>query len=86
MKTVEEGIMLEGVVDINTFYDFCMCNPPFFSCVEELQPEHIARSPNRHPPRNAHSGAPGELIAPGGETAFITKIIQDSIKLNKLVR
>lgn len=78
--------MLEGVLDADTVYNFCMCNPPFFSSEEELDPKNVARTSSRPLPRNAHSGAPGELVCEGGELSFVNKIIQDSLKLKGQIR
>jgi len=83
---VDESELLEGILEPDTVYDFCMCNPPFYSSTEELDPKNVARTPNRPAPRNAHSGTPTELVAPGGETAFVAAIIQDSNKLKTTVR
>ncbi|XP_075220827.1 RNA N(6)-adenosine-methyltransferase mettl16-like isoform X2 [Lycorma delicatula] len=44
------------------------------------------RSGHRLPPKNAHTGSSAELIASGGEVAFIKNIIKDSIKLKDRVK
>lgn len=86
VRSVKEETILDGVLDAGIVYDFCMCNPPFFSSEEELEPKNVARSASRPLPRNAHSGAPGELVYEGGELAFVNKIIQDSVKLKAQIR
>lgn len=83
---MKEDTLLEGVLNADTVYNFCMCNPPFFSSEEELDPKKVARTSSRPLPRNAHSGAPGELVCEGGELSFVNKIIQDSLKLKSQIR
>ncbi|KAI5637238.1 U6 small nuclear RNA (adenine-(43)-N(6))-methyltransferase [Phthorimaea operculella] len=56
-------------------FDFCMCNPPFYSTVQELCE---SRSPARLPPKNGFTGSPQELITEGGELAFCRKMIKES--------
>ncbi|CAH0585647.1 unnamed protein product [Chrysodeixis includens] len=59
----------------NEVYDFCMCNPPFYSNLQELCE---SRSPARLPPKNGFTGSPQELITEGGELEFCRKLIQES--------
>ena len=51
--------------------DFCMCNPPFFEDEDEVSP---------HPSR-ACSGSSNEMITKGGEVKFVSRIIENSLKL-----
>ncbi|KAL1132048.1 hypothetical protein AAG570_010006 [Ranatra chinensis] len=75
VEHVDVGSILVGVVDEGKVYDFSMCNPPFFSDRCE-----VGRG------NNAPSGLEHELVAQGGEIAFITKIIADSAQLGQSVR
>nr|XP_004932187.1 U6 small nuclear RNA (adenine-(43)-N(6))-methyltransferase isoform X2 [Bombyx mori] len=59
------------------YYDFCMCNPPFYSTMMELWE---SRSPARPPPKNGFTGSPQELITEGGELEFCRKLIAESKK------
>lgn len=59
----------------NEEYDFCMCNPPFYSTLQELCE---SRSPARLPPKNGFTGSPQELITEGGELEFCRKLILES--------
>ncbi|KAJ8722138.1 hypothetical protein PYW08_004540 [Mythimna loreyi] len=56
-------------------FDFCMCNPPFYSNLQELCE---SRSPARLPPKNGFTGSPQELITEGGELAFCRQLITES--------
>lgn len=52
-----------------------MTNPPFYSSEEELQT--LAKKKSR-PPNSACTGAPVEMICPGGEVAFVSQIVDES--------
>jgi len=68
-----------------TVFDFTMCNPPFFSTVEETDSCLKARKKDRPPPSNAKTGTLSELVVPGGEEKFIEKMVQESKQfLNKV--
>ncbi|CAH2096119.1 unnamed protein product [Euphydryas editha] len=56
-------------------FDFCMCNPPFYTNIQELLE---SRSPARPEPKNGFTGSPHELITEGGELQFCRKIIEES--------
>ncbi|XP_049873217.1 U6 small nuclear RNA (adenine-(43)-N(6))-methyltransferase [Pectinophora gossypiella] len=61
--------------DGELLFDFCMCNPPFYSNIQELCE---SRSPARLPPKNGFTGSPQELITEGGELSFCRKMIEES--------
>lgn len=62
-------------------YDFSMCNPPFFE--SDGDDERIAKA---LPPRNAPSGSENELKTIGGEIAFVTRMIEESIDLRNQIK
>ncbi|KAM7479422.1 hypothetical protein LguiA_027635 [Lonicera macranthoides] len=68
--------ILLGVVKDGEYFDFCMCNPPFFETMEEA-----GLNPN-----TACGGTPMEMVCPGGEQAFISRIIEDSAQLKRSFR
>ena len=69
-------------------YDFCMCNPPFFSSEDELESSSSGRSPvrPRNPPRNARTGSMREVVFEGGEVAFVQKMIEEGKQLQDRIR
>lgn len=69
-------LVLLGVVKEGEEFDFCMCNPPFFESIEEAGLN----------PKTACGGTPEEMVCPGGEQAFIARIIEDSVKLKQSFR
>ncbi|KAK9931231.1 hypothetical protein M0R45_018517 [Rubus argutus] len=68
--------ILLGVVRDGEEFDFCMCNPPFFETMKEAGLN----------PKTSCGGTPAEMICPGGEKAFITRIIEDSFALKHTFR
>lgn len=69
-------LILLGVVKDGETFDFCMCNPPFFESMEEAGQN----------PKTSCGGMPEEMICPGGEKAFISRIIEDSVSLRDSFR
>lgn len=68
--------VLLGVVKDGEKFDFCMCNPPFFEIIEEAGLN----------PKTSCGGTPEEMVCPGGEKAFISRIIEDSSILKHTFR
>ncbi|GBP60034.1 U6 small nuclear RNA [Eumeta japonica] len=64
-------------------FDFCMCNPPFYSNIEELCE---SRSVARPEPKNCFTGSLQELITEGGELKFIRKLIAESKTFKDKIR
>lgn len=75
-KSYDGPPILVGVVKDGEKFDFCMCNPPFFQTIEEA---------GRNP-KTSCGGTMQEMVCPGGEGAFITRIIQDSVQLRQSFR
>ncbi|KAL1955228.1 hypothetical protein VTO42DRAFT_8887 [Malbranchea cinnamomea] len=63
--------------------DFTMCNPPFYESKEEMI--ESAKSKSR-PPFSACTGAKVEMVTPGGEVAFVSRMIEESVKLGPRIR
>lgn len=68
--------VLLGVLKDGENLDFCMCNPPFFETMEEAGLN----------PKTSCGGTSEEMVCPGGEKAFITRIIEDSVILKQSFR
>ncbi|PWA84606.1 hypothetical protein CTI12_AA005530 [Artemisia annua] len=75
-KSYHGAPILVGVVKPGETFDFCMCNPPFFESMEES-----GLNPN-----TSCGGTPAEMVCPGGEQAFISRMIQDSAQLKQCFR
>ena len=59
-----------------------MCNPPFYDSAEEMLASAKAK---QRPPFSACTGAEVEMVTPGGEVAFVSRMIQESLHLRDRV-
>jgi 23S rRNA (adenine1618-N6)-methyltransferase len=59
-----------------------MTNPPFYSSSDELSASAAKKS---LAPSTACTGAPVEMVTPGGEVAFVTRVIEESLVLRERV-
>jgi len=88
---VRDTDILQGVIkDLSETFDFCMCNPPFFS-IDEMGVGNV-ESPkedpggSRPPPIGLNSPKESERQAEGGEVQFIKQMIKDSLELRETVK
>ena len=63
--------------------DFLMTNPPFYESEQEMVASAKLKS---RPPNSACTGAPVEMVCQGGEVAFVSRIIGESLKLRERVQ
>ncbi|KAJ5721398.1 uncharacterized protein N7483_009332 [Penicillium malachiteum] len=63
--------------------DFTMCNPPFYSSHEEMTATAELKS---HAPHSTCTGADVEMITPGGEAAFVIRMIDESLQLRAKIQ
>ncbi|RUP44810.1 hypothetical protein BC936DRAFT_148984, partial [Jimgerdemannia flammicorona] len=84
-KDPEKVLPLDEVegLDAGARYTFCMCNPPFYESLEQL--EESANN-KELPPSAVCTGTENEMITPGGEFQFIMRIVQESMVLRERVR
>lgn len=62
---------------------FSMCNPPFYTSATDLLTSASAKS---RPPNSACTGSASEMVTPGGEVAFVSKILEESLRLRERVQ
>lgn len=55
--------------------DFTMCNPPFYTCVDELE---ASRKAKQGPPGSELRAQDHELVTQGGELQFVRRMISES--------
>lgn len=55
--------------------DFLMTNPPFYESAASMAQSAKQKS---RPPNSSCTGAPVEMITPGGEVAFVSRLISES--------
>ncbi|KXZ55155.1 hypothetical protein GPECTOR_3g303 [Gonium pectorale] len=64
----QPGILLPAFKDEHETFAFTMCNPPFFESMQEA-----AQNPN-----TAFGGTAAEMVCPGGELAFVLRMLVES--------
>ncbi|WVW82082.1 hypothetical protein I302_104087 [Kwoniella bestiolae CBS 10118] len=64
-------------------WDLTICNPPFFGSEEEMKEGQEGKELGAHA---APTAANNELITPGGEIAFVGKMIKESLKIGERCR
>ncbi len=72
--------IIEGWIDEEEYFDFMICNPPYYQSSEEAD-RHLSRKwkgLNIGPVGRTFGGRPQELITEGGELGFVTKYIEES--------
>ncbi len=81
--------IFKGLIKSGEKFDFTMCNPPFYSSLEEANnaSNRKVKNLNINKEKKGHAlinktsnfgGIEAELWCPGGETAFIKKMIKES--------
>lgn len=80
--------IFRGLLKDGEAFDFCLCNPPFHASAEEAQAgsqrkwTNLGRSSSEQaPPVLNFGGRGGELWCPGGEAAFVRRMIEESAEL-----
>ncbi|KAI2191516.1 hypothetical protein LOZ20_004831 [Ophidiomyces ophidiicola] len=74
----EDPLIQLDAIPPSKMLDFTMCNPPFYESREELLASAKAK---QRPPNSACTGADIEMVTAGGETAFVSRMIEESLKL-----
>lgn len=77
------GRIFEGILGEGERFHACVCNPPFHTSAAEAEEgsarkwRNLTGRPAREPARN-FGGRGGELWCPGGEAAFVGRMIAES--------
>ncbi|GAA6056848.1 hypothetical protein NBRC10513_002385 [Rhodotorula toruloides] len=80
-KVDEEGaIFPEEVVNSVERIDFTMSNPPFYDSHEEIA---ASLAKKELEPFAKCTGADNEMVTPGGEVAFVSRMVEESLSLGK---
>nr|KAJ3416281.1 hypothetical protein HK105_001277 [Polyrhizophydium stewartii] len=80
LAVVEDG---PGQAGADGSFDFCMCNPPFYKDPEQIEQSRKAKSTA---PAAVCMGTSGEMITDGGEVAFVSRMVHESLVLRGRVR
>ncbi|RMY69489.1 hypothetical protein D0863_06422 [Hortaea werneckii] len=63
--------------------DFVMTNPPFYDSMQDMQSSYT----NKHaPPSAICTGSENEMICPGGDVGFVTRIFDESLQIRDRVQ
>uniref|UniRef100_T1ITX6 U6 small nuclear RNA (adenine-(43)-N(6))-methyltransferase n=1 Tax=Strigamia maritima TaxID=126957 RepID=T1ITX6_STRMM len=77
---VEGNAILRDVVKDN--FHFCMCNPPFFSSLDEAEGKQKIKQRSN----TVNTANDNEMVTDGGEIEFVRKIIEDSVHLKDKIK
>lgn len=86
LQNTKENIF-KGIIATDDFFDFTISNPPFHASKEEAhfandrknKKLHQSKPPGKNPKLN-FGGMPNELWCEGGESAFVLKMIEESLE------
>ncbi|GAA5990356.1 hypothetical protein JCM10908_007330 [Rhodotorula pacifica] len=68
------------VIEAASRIDFTLCNPPFYASLEEIATSEAGKA---QLPFAVCTGADNEMVTPGGEVAFVSRMIQESQTLGQ---
>ena len=74
--------IFEGVIGKDEIFDVSMCNPPFHSSAEEARAGTMRKNKNLKTKGLNFGGRSNELWCEGGEVAFISQMIKESVDIN----
>lgn len=79
--------LLKGIIKTDEYFDFMMCNPPFYTSKEEAYKANSKKLNELNIPGTARnfSGQSNELWCNGGEALFIKRIIKESAVFSKQI-
>jgi 23S rRNA (adenine1618-N6)-methyltransferase len=84
----DKNSILKGIIDPREKFDLTICNPPFHESLAEASAgtERKWKNLGKKPAKNLNFGGQGaELWTPGGEKAFILKMIEESVQYKNQV-
>jgi 23S rRNA (adenine1618-N6)-methyltransferase len=79
--------LFRGIIHKGEYYDFTMCNPPFYNSLEEALKVNASKRSNlkiKNDQRN-FAGLANELYCNGGEALFIKRMIKESVQFQRQV-
>jgi 23S rRNA (adenine1618-N6)-methyltransferase len=79
--------IFKGIIAVDDYFDFTISNPPFHSSIEEAQSANERKNKNLNHSKSSKQnhklnfgGMSNELWCEGGESAFVIKMIKESIE------
>lgn len=80
--------LYKGIISAGEYFDFTMCNPPFYASRDEAVKTKQAKQRHLNIPTNAQrnfAGQANELWCNGGEALFIKRLIKESVQFSNQV-
>ncbi|MFC4636107.1 23S rRNA (adenine(1618)-N(6))-methyltransferase RlmF [Dokdonia ponticola] len=80
--------LFEGIINPGEYFDFTMCNPPFFGSEEEAKKVNRQKNKRLHLGKDTKrnfGGISNELWCNGGEALFVKRMIKQSVAFKKQV-
>lgn len=74
--------IFDGVIARTESFDISLCNPPFHTSASEAQAGTMRKNKNLKTKGLNFGGKSNELWCEGGEVAFITQMIKESVHVN----
>lgn len=86
----DSNYVFKNIVKKEDQFTFCMCNPPFHDSKESMIKGNVRKTKNLNRSKNQKSllnfsGQQSELWCEGGELAFITKMINESVQYSSQI-
>lgn len=78
----ERSSILKNIIKPNEYYDFTMCNPPFYSSPEEVVKANQQKNKGLGSTTDQRNfaGKSHELWCNGGEALFVKRLIKESVQ------
>jgi len=83
-----KSYLFKGIIKPGEYFDFTMCNPPFYASEEEAIKAKQTKQKNLDISLSAKrnfAGQANELWCNGGEALFIKRLIKESVQFSKQV-
>ncbi len=80
--------LFEGIIKPGEYFDFTMCNPPFFGSEGEAKKANMQKNKRLHLRKDTSrnfGGISNELWCNGGEALFVKRMIKQSVAFKKQV-
>jgi len=79
--------LFQGIIQEGDYFDFTMCNPPFYNSAAEAQKSNTRKNKNLNTSSTTRNfgGQAHELWCNGGEALFIKRLIKESISFKEQV-
>nr|CAG4651750.1 EOG090X04JL [Triops cancriformis] len=81
VRKSDDNALLVGRLDPQIVYDFCMCNPPFYTKDKDGELKTKPRRSVRSETQGTPAGSLAETAVEGGEVAFVQRLIDESLQL-----